>query len=268
MSGMTGRMSNLSPHRSRLLLLTLLLAGCCHGRSSEDLTSAQQHARELYLENQQLQQLSQGLGAENQLLKSQLSETTGQLGTMNERLDNLASERAGLTEHLNRAMDATLTNRGTLTPELEAEGYQYDPISGLCRFHSNILFDLGSDLVRPEAQPVLKEFASSITSGAAAGMKVLIVGHTDDQNIARPETAVKHPTNWHLSTDRSDAVILELLRLGVEPERIAAMGYSEHHPLADGFSDTARQRNRRVELFVIPNDPSLAHWDPVSSVPQ
>ena len=251
-----------------LSLSFLLVAGCFHGRNSDELTSSQQHARELYLENQQLKQLSQGLGSENQALKSQLAETTGQLGTMNERLDNLAQEREGLTDQLTRTMEAALVNRPGLSPELEAEGYQYDPISGLSRFHTDILFDLGSDVVRPEAQPVLKEFAVSLKSGAAAGMKVLVVGHTDDQNIAPSETALRHPTNWHLSTDRSDQVILELVDLGIEPSRIAAMGYSEYHPTAAGFSETSRQRNRRVELFVIPNDPDLAQWDPVSSVPQ
>jgi len=94
-------------------------------------------------------------------------------------------------------------------------------------------------------------------------MRILVVGHTDDLNIVRPETALKHPTNWHLSTDRSDAVILELLKQGIEPDRVAQMGYSEFHrwthPLRHGSS-----RNRRVELYVVPKDLSSAKWDPVN----
>ena len=97
-------------------------------------------------------------------------------------------------------------------------------------------------------------------------MKILVVGHTDDLNIARPETAAKHPTNWHLSTDRSDAVILELEKLGVSSQRVASMGYSEFHPLESSTTEPARQRNRRVELFVVPNDPSVAKWDPVNAL--
>ena len=102
-------------------------------------------------------------------------------------------------------------------------------------------------------------------SGAASGMRILVVGHTDDQNIVRPETAAKYPTNWHLSTDRADAVILQLQKQGVEAERIAAMGYSEFHPLESSVTETARQKNRRVELFVVPNDPGLAKWDPLKA---
>jgi chemotaxis protein MotB len=149
---------------------------------------------------------------------------------------------------------------------LEAAGFEYDPATGLNKFRSDILFDLGSDAIRPEATPTIREFANAVNSGSASGMRLLIVGHTDDQNIVRPDTAIKHPTNWHLSTDRADAVILELLKLGVGPERIASMGYSEFQPLESSQTDTARQRNRRVELFVVPNDPGVAKWDPASSV--
>jgi chemotaxis protein MotB len=59
---------------------------------------------------------------------------------------------------------------------------------------------------------------------------------------------------------------LKLLQLGVEPDRIAAMGYSEFHPLERGAAETSRQRNRRVELFVVPNDAATAMWDPVGPV--
>ena len=104
-----------------------------------------------------------------------------------------------------------------------------------------------------------------MTSGAASGLRILVVGHTDDQNIVRPETAAKHPTNWHLSTDRADAVILQLQKQGVDAERIAAMGYSEFHPLESSVTESARQRNRRVELFVVPNNPSLTKWDPLKT---
>ena len=30
-------------------------------------------------------------------------------------------------------------------------------------------------------------------------------------------------------------------------------------------AETARQRNRRVELFVVPNEPGLAKWDPLKA---
>ena len=259
------------PVRSFVLLMLAALpmvSGCCcfRGRGDGDLASAQMQARELYAENQRLlaaydesSQMLAGADQERQALMSQAA-------TADERLNNLMAERNQLTDrYANALSDDSVLVGGSADSALEAAGFEYDPATGLHKFHSDILFDLGSDAIRAEAGPILKEFASNTTSGAASGMRILIVGHTDDQNIARPDTAAKHPTNWHLSTDRADAVILQLQKMGVDAERVAAMGYSEFHPLESSVTETARQRNRRVELFVVPNDPSLAKWDPLKA---
>ena len=259
------------PVRLFVLFMIVVLpmsSGCCcfTGCGDDDLVNAQMQARELYAENQRLlaaydeaNQMMAGADQERQSLMSQIA-------TADERLNNLMAERNQLTDrYANALSDDTVMVGGSANSALEAAGFEYDPATGLHKFHSDILFDLGSDAIRSEAGPILKEFASNTISGAASGMRILIVGHTDDQNIARPETAAKHPTNWHLSTDRADAVILQLQKQGVEAERIAAMGYSEFHPLESSATESARQRNRRVELFVVPNDPGLAKWDPLKA---
>ena len=264
----------------RMILMTMLTAvvassGCAHHRRHRDhLTKAQRHARDLYAENQELlnsceeaDQMLMGIQQERNAMMSQLGDTQSQLATANDRIKNLMAERGDLSNRLAQGLTDGY-NDGSVSSAMQADGFEYDPVTGLNKFRSDILFDLGSDAIRSDADPVISEFASSVINGAASGLKILVVGHTDDQNIVRPDTAIKHPTNWHLSTDRSDAVILQLLKAGVEPNRIASMGYSEFHPLELSQSDTARQRNRRVELFVVPNDPNVAKWDPVGSVRQ
>ena len=258
---------------SVLALASLLATGCKHGKHRDQLVQAQTHARDMYAENQRLlaadaqsTQMIQGLDQERQSLMTQLGDTQGQLATANDRINNMMAERTDLNNRFAKALTDSQSDGSGFDSALSAEGFEYDPATGLNKFRSDILFDLGSDAIRSEATPTIKEFASSVTSGSASGMRILVVGHTDDQNIVRPETAIKHPTNWHLSTDRSDAVILELLKIGVPPERIASMGYSEFHPLENSKTDTARQRNRRVELFVVPNDSGVAKWDPGSAV--
>ena len=266
------------PVRSIIVFMLAALpmsSGCCcfTDYGDGDLVNAQMQARELYAENQRLlaaydeaSQMMAGADQERQGLMSQLGDAQTQIATAEERLNNLMAERNQLTDRYAKALsDDSVLVGGSADSALEAAGFEFDPATGLHKFHSDILFDLGSDAIRSEAGPILKEFASNTISGAASGMRILVVGHTDDQNIARPETAAKHPTNWHLSTDRADAVILQLQKQGVDAERIAAMGYSEFHPLESSETDTARQRNRRVELFVVPNDPSLAKWDPLKA---
>ena len=37
--------------------------------------------------------------------------------------------------------------------------------------------------LRPEMNPVLKDFATAVSDGNVSGNRILVVGHTDDQRI-------------------------------------------------------------------------------------
>ena len=266
--------------RSYSLLLTAVIlsvsGGCCFYRpnSGNQLLSASLlRSQELFAENEQLlmaqtnlQQTLASVDQERQMLAQGLSDTQNQLATANTRIDNLLAERGELKDRYASALTGTVTDSLSIGGAADVPGFRYDPVTGLSKFPDDVLFDLGSAELRPEALPVLKEFAQKANTSTAAGMRILIVGHTDDQNIVRPATAAKHATNWHLSTDRSAQVITELEKLGVAPERMAAMGYSRFQPLEASTSEPSRQRNRRVELYIVPEATNLAAWDPVRSL--
>ncbi|MEZ6060258.1 MAG: OmpA family protein [Planctomycetaceae bacterium] len=249
-------------------------SGCLHERfvPADQLAASQLHAQTLYAENQQLisanaeaAQVMAGLDSERQMLAQQLGQTESQLATSNSRIDNLLKERSELKDrygNLLRNGDPLLTG----SPGSAVPGFEFDPVTGLSRFPEDVLFDLGSAELRPEAMPILKKFASTVQSGSARNLRIVIVGHSDDQNIVRPATAAKHPTNWHLSTDRADSVVVQLSHLGVTEERMAAMGYSKFQPLEASTSESSRRRNRRVELYVVPDAGGLAQWDPAKSL--
>ena len=254
------------------------LSGCCligPRAHQAKLTASQLRSQELFAENEQLllaeqsaQHTISALEQERQMLAQHLGQMETQVATANTRLDNLMAERGQIKDRYANLLKDTssdpLVTGGPRTTEIP--GFKFDDLTGLNKFPEDVLFDLGSAEIRPEAIPVLKEFANQVMSGSNEGMRVLIVGHTDDQPISRSGTAVKHPTNWHLSTDRADQVIMELERMGVSPERIAAMGYSRYQPLGTTTDEPTRQRNRRVELYIVPQTSNLASWDPVRSL--
>lgn len=259
------------------ILSPVLFSGCWLCRSSADhehLTACQLRSQELYAENEQMmmaqqqqQQTIAGLEQDRQSLAQQLDMSAGQLATANSRIDNLLAERSTLKDRYAQVLtDTTTDSFNAGIPGGELSGFEFDPLTGLNKFPEDILFDLGSAELRPEAIPVLKEFVNNVKSESSSGLRVLIVGHTDDQQILRESTARKHPTNWHLSTDRADQVIVELERMGVAPERMSAMGYSRFQPLEISTDETARQRNRRVELYVVPESANLTAWDPVRAL--
>lgn len=258
------------------VLFVLSASGCALQEQyvpAGELTAAQLRAQELYAQSEEhraahagAQQMIAGLQSEQQTLNQSLADAKRRLSTANDRIENLLTEREDLKQRYARALespqdDSILTNFGAAIP-----GFEFDHVTGLYRFEDDVKFDLGSAELRPEAVPVLKDFVSAVNSAAGAGSRVLIVGHTDDQRIVRGSTAAKHPTNWHLSTDRADSVIVKLRKLGLDEEQMAAMGYSKFQPLETSTDNAARQRNRRVELYLIPDSTGVARWDPVKAL--
>lgn len=240
-------------------------------RYARQLVAAQQGAAEQYAaiasERDNLQMLSQAHEAEKQALGQHVAKLQTDLGVANERIANFISEReryASRFDDEDGVMSDSIAGRfqdlANRYPDIE-----FDPNTGMSRFNGELLFDSGSAELKSNGRQLLQEFAAVLNDNAASDLKVLVVGHTDDQRIAQQSTHAKHPTNWHLSTNRANAVVLALKQLGIGEERLGAMGYSKFHPVTDNYDDNARQMNRRVEIYVLAPDALIAEWDPRSS---
>jgi len=109
--------------------------------------------------------------------------------------------------------------------------------------NSALLFPSGGAEPLPNASSVLDKVASVL---AAYPNPVRVEGFADD----RPIATVKFPSNWELSAARAARVVRILMKDGIEPKRLAAVGYGEFQPLADNQSPLGRSRNRRVVLLI------------------
>jgi outer membrane protein OmpA-like peptidoglycan-associated protein len=76
--------------------------------------------------------------------------------------------------------------------------------------------------------------------------KVRIEGHTDSRG--------SDDYNQKLSERRANAVKDYLLKKGVDPERLEAVGYGEAKPIAPNSTDKGRDANRRVEFVIVGSD--------------
>jgi chemotaxis protein MotB len=76
-----------------------------------------------------------------------------------------------------------------------------------------------------------------------------VEGFTDDQPIRTSQ----YPTNWELSSARSASIVRMLAMEGVNPGRLASVGYGEFQPVANNATPEGRARNRRVVLVVSRN---------------
>ncbi|RMF06762.1 MAG: hypothetical protein D6762_08815 [Candidatus Neomarinimicrobiota bacterium] len=147
--------------------------------------------------------------------------------------------RSAIFESVENLRDALsqYTSDGSVNIEATESGI-------LIQMGDKILFDQGKADLKPGARKVLTIVGKQIKDQAA---DIQVAGHTDDVPIHTEE----FPSNWELSTARALAVVKYLVdEVGVPPQILAAVGYSEYRPIVPNLTDEQRQMNRRVEFLV------------------
>jgi chemotaxis protein MotB len=109
-----------------------------------------------------------------------------------------------------------------------------------------VLFESGSADVKAGADRLLDALTRLLKTQVRNPIQV--EGNTDSIPVSG-----RYPTNWELSTARATAIVRALIRRGVAPDRLAATGYADRHPIASNANESGRRRNRRVELVVLRN---------------
>jgi chemotaxis protein MotB len=229
------------------------------------LANAQNRTRQLYDQNRSIAMDRQSLLAQNQKLQQQLASEQALRDSWQQRYDNLAAERNRLTGLKNTNPLSDSANQQFADLAKRYPGFEFDPQTGVSKFQNDILFDTGSDELRPEAKELLAEFARILNEGEASQLNVLVVGHTDDRPVSKPDTKKRHPDNWYLSSHRAISVVHTLKSAGIKESRMGATGYGPHQPRIAQVSDDARRQNRRVEIFVLAPNASMAGWEPGTS---
>jgi chemotaxis protein MotB len=99
---------------------------------------------------------------------------------------------------------------------------------------SNLAFDLIDKVAK-----IVKPFDNPIH----------VEGFTDDQ----PISSAQFPSNWELSSARASSIVRMLAMDGINPARMASVGYGEFQPLTSNATADGRARNRRVVLVISRN---------------
>ncbi|MBS1598940.1 MAG: OmpA family protein [Bacteroidetes bacterium] len=101
-----------------------------------------------------------------------------------------------------------------------------------------INFDIDKATIRPESMGTLNMIVQILKDNP--DVKFEIDGHTDNSGTA------SH--NLTLSQQRSDAVKLQLLNMGVDAARLSSKGFGDTKPIADNNTPEGKANNRRVEF--------------------
>jgi chemotaxis protein MotB len=204
---------------------------------------------------------------ENQLMRTEeeLALMEEEAGLDRNRLENYQAEREQLREqflHLaNGHRAVSPEQRGRLAEISQRYPHlRFDPQTGVSKLDTDFLFDVGEAELKPGAEEALGELARVLKSPDCRDLKIFIVGHTDDRLVAKKPVREKYPNNFHLSARRALTVCDELRRLGLTPERMGVAGFGPYQPIAPNQTSEDRQKNRRVELFVMAPDVPVIGW--------
>lgn len=117
-------------------------------------------------------------------------------------------------------------------------------------FVGEVLFDSGKADLRKDSLSKLDKVGRVLNS-TVKNLDVGIEGHTDN-------VPIKHSgwkSNWELSSARALSVLHHMVSSqGIDPKRLAAIGYGEYKPVVSNKTKEGRQKNRRVEIVILPED--------------
>ena len=115
-------------------------------------------------------------------------------------------------------------------------------------FMSEVLFASGKADLRADSLNKLNKVASVLKT-TVSDLNIGIEGHTDN-------VPIKHSgwkSNWELSTARALSVLHHLEdKEGIDPKRLSATGYGEFRPVVSNATKEGKQKNRRVEIVILP----------------
>lgn len=104
---------------------------------------------------------------------------------------------------------------------------------------TGIKFDVSKATIKPESMGTINYVAKMMTEHP--DLKFCIEGHTDSDGA--------DAENQTLSEKRAEVVRKELIKIGIDSNRLTSKGWGETKPIADNITAEGKAQNRRVEFI-------------------
>jgi chemotaxis protein MotB len=263
------RAANDAEKRRRVRLPWLLLAGCLGlsvlggGLATRSISALLKRVEQLEREAAE----SEARVAELQVLRDSMAR---RLRLLEQQQQGLATQNAALNKRageqgvLLARREAVRTElEQLLKDELERGEAVLEESEGRLRVElaDRVVFEPRKAALTPAGVELLTRVGAKL---AMEGHLVQVAVHTDET----PETAPP-PTSWELSAARAVTVVRLLGdKTKLSPDRLVAAGYGAYHPVVVDDGPQARERNRRLELQLMPAPPPLKPATPAPSADQ
>lgn len=117
----------------------------------------------------------------------------------------------------------------------------------LVSIRDNVLFASGNAEIRSQDRNIVSEISNLLVMNPPRN--IIVSGHTDNVPISN----ANFDSNWELSVTRAINFMKLLLENDeLDPSTFSAKGYGEFNPIASNDTADGRERNRRVEILIMP----------------
>jgi len=205
---------------------------------------------------EQAQARVQQLREDVQSLRDEVASLSEALELSREKVSSQRAEIKNLGERLNKALADKVRELSKYRSEFfgrlrEVLGDvdELRIVGDRFMFQSELFFESGKAQIGRDGRQKLNRLASILEEiGGQIPEDVpwvlQVEGHTDK----RPINTERFPSNWELSTARATNIVHYLVDRGIPPDRLAAVGYGPYQPIAEGETQQAYARNRRIEM--------------------
>lgn len=170
-------------------------------------------------------------------IRSDLDATKSQMAQVSEKLNMTEKELADLKTEINGIFGA-YKDSGLSLKEMDGRLYVVtDPVS----------YNSGSYGLSRDERNALAELAETLKANPE--LKVLVEGHADSDKV---KAGAGYADNWELSSKRALRVVRELVKNGVSPSQVAAVGRGDSMTTGEG-----KAADRRTVVLPDPNLKSI-----------
>ena len=124
--------------------------------------------------------------------------------------------------------------------------------NGRIGISGSVLFDMGSDELRPEGRQLLKTLVQPLQVYLRERDEMLMVsGFTDNTTLLQGRHQ-RFADNLELSAQRALTVTRTLIDEGMPSSQVFAAAFGAEQPVASNADEKGRAQNRRVEMAPVP----------------
>jgi len=197
-------------------------------KATTDLNSANTALNDLNEQKKQTDAQLARIGKDLNASQEELTALRAQRAEIDKRMKAISDIQAQFAKMIDTGQLQVSARRGSLVVELPAE----------------VLFPSGSAELSEDGNVKIIQVGGILAK--FGDRRFLVLGHTD--NVPLKGTI----DNWQLSTMRALTVTRVLVKAGMKPDQLVAAGAGEHDPIAKNDTPQGRQRNRRIEIQLLP----------------